>query len=130
MGKSPSTEISDVPLLLAGFSFGAWVGLRVGCGDKRISELIGLGAPVNDSKFEYLAECAKPKLFVTGENDQFGNPATLQKLVDSFPAANRRQTQVVIVPGVDHFFAGKLEAVDSALADWLISRHPELDQSV
>ena len=37
------------PLLLAGFSFGAWVGLRVGCGDARVAELVGLGLPANDS---------------------------------------------------------------------------------
>src|ERR1700704_6373883 len=42
-GKYP-----DVPLLLAGFSFGSWVGLRAGCSDSRVMELIGLGLPVGD----------------------------------------------------------------------------------
>ena len=121
-----AAEFSGATLLLAGFSFGAWVGLRIGCADRRITELIGLGAPVNDSKFDYLAHCAKPKLFITGENDQFGSPASLKKLIGGLPAKTREETSVVIVPGVDHFFAGKLHEMDSALADWLIARHPGL----
>jgi len=121
-----AAEFPGVPLLLAGFSFGAWVGLRIGCAEKRVVELIGLGAPVDDSKFDYLAGCTEPKLMLTGENDQFGSPTSLRKLIDSLPVASRNATQIVIVPGVDHFFAGKLDAVDSAIADWLIARHPEL----
>src|SRR5215470_9551346 len=50
-------------LLLAGFSFGSWVGLRVGCEDPRVQRLIAIGAPVNNSDFSYLRNCGKPKLF-------------------------------------------------------------------
>ena len=125
-----AAEFPGVPMLLAGFSFGAWVGLRIGCAEKRVAELIGLGAPVNDSKFDYLAACSKPKLLISGEQDQFCNPESLNKLVESLPPASRNATRVVIVPGVDHFFAGKLDDLDAALSDWLIARHPELRQSI
>src|SRR5271154_2756356 len=40
-------QYPNVPLLLAGFSFGSWVGLRVGCEDSRVTNLIGLGIPAN-----------------------------------------------------------------------------------
>src|SRR5882762_5656499 len=43
-----ASEFPGVPLLLAGFSFGSWVGMRVGCEDPRVSHLIGLGIPVNN----------------------------------------------------------------------------------
>src|ERR1700688_3277636 len=33
-----SAEYPGVPLLVAGFSFGPWVGLRVACGDPRVTE--------------------------------------------------------------------------------------------
>src|SRR6202795_58430 len=66
------TEFSNVPLLLAGFSFGSWVGLRVGCEDQRVTHLIGLGIPLNNTDFSFLASCAKPKLFVHGSNDEHG----------------------------------------------------------
>jgi uncharacterized protein len=113
-----AAEFPSVPLLLAGFSFGSWVGLRVGCQDPRVTQLIGLGAPVNDSDFSYLSECAKPKLFVQGGNDQFGALDKLDALVASLPGDNR----VVEVPGVDHFFAGKLDELDRAIRSWVSER--------
>lgn len=113
-----AAEFPGVPLLLAGFSFGSVVGLRVGCEDVRVTKLIGLGAPVNDSDFSYLAECAKPKLFVQGGNDQFGSLEKLNALVASLPGDNR----FVEVPGVNHFFAGKLDELDRAITSWVSER--------
>ncbi|HVH71912.1 MAG TPA: alpha/beta hydrolase, partial [Candidatus Dormibacteraeota bacterium] len=65
-------QFPRVPLLLAGFSFGAWVGLCVGCENPRVSYLIGLGIPVNSSDFSFLNQCKKPKLFIHGSQDQYG----------------------------------------------------------
>jgi alpha/beta superfamily hydrolase len=121
-----AAELTGTPLLVAGFSFGCWVGLRVGCEDERVTELIGLGAPVNNSYLNYLASCEKPRLLVQGENDQYGSPKRLNQLVESFPVKVREMTQVVIVPGADHFFAGLLNRVDAAVTEWLAARHPEL----
>lgn len=121
-------EFPRVPLVVAGFSFGCWVGLRVGCGDARVIEVAGLGAPVGEFDFSYLGACAKPMLFIQGEKDQHGAPANLEALVNSFPERTRRETRIVVVPGADHFFAGHLEEVDAALASWLTARHPDLAQ--
>src|SRR5271166_4366784 len=49
-----AAEFTRVPLLLAGFSFGSWVGMRVGCEDQRVTHLIGLGIPVNNTDFSFL----------------------------------------------------------------------------
>ena len=46
-----AAEFPDVPLLIAGFSFGCWVGLRVGSEDSRVKELVGVGPPVGKFKF-------------------------------------------------------------------------------
>jgi alpha/beta superfamily hydrolase len=117
-----ATEYPDVALLLAGFSFGSWVGLRVACEDPRVTELIGLGVPVGDSDFSYLSKCAKTKLFVQGGNDEFGAPDKLAALVASLPGDNL----FVEVPGVNHFFAGKLDELDRAITTWLTDHHPAL----
>ena len=110
-----AAEFPGAALLLAGFSFGCWVGLRVGCEDPRVVKLIGIGAPVNDSDFSYLASCSKPKLFVHGGNDQFGDRHKLEKMVAVLPGEN----QLLVVEGVDHFFTGKIEELGQAIADWL-----------
>ena len=117
-----ATEFPGLPLLLAGFSFGSWVGLRVGCADERVQELIGIGTPVNSSDFSYLRNCEKPKLFVHGANDEHGDVVKLEQLVESLPGDNR----LVVVPGAEHFFVGKLDQVDAAIRAWVTERHPEL----
>jgi alpha/beta superfamily hydrolase len=109
------TEFPGVPVLLAGFSFGAWVGLRVGCEHPRVSHLIGMGLPVNNTDFSFLRQCGKPKLFVHGGKDQFGAIENVKTLVASLPGEN----YLVVVEGVDHFFAGKLNELDAAITNWL-----------
>ncbi len=108
-------KFPGVPVLLAGFSFGAWVGLHVGCEDPRVSHLIGLGIPVNNTDFSFLRQCGKPKLFVHGGNDEFGARENVKALVASLPGDNH----LVVVEGVDHFFAGKLNELDAAITNWL-----------
>jgi alpha/beta superfamily hydrolase len=124
-----AAEYPGAPLLLAGFSFGSWVGLRVGCGDSRVKELIGLGLPVGslgEQSFSYLDACDKPKLLACGEFDQFGPPQKLTALVERFPLRVKERTSVSIIPGADHFFAGHLPELESTIAAWLKARHPEL----
>ena len=110
-----SGEFPERPLLLAGFSFGAWVGLRVGCADARVRHLVGLGIPVNDSSHDYLRECAKPKLFLHGRRDEHGDAAAVEALVASLPGANR----LIFIEDADHFFTGHLDRMTAALHDWL-----------
>ncbi len=124
-----AADYPGVPLLVAGFSFGSWVGLRAGCADPRVAELVGLGLPVGDlgsRGFSYLDRCEKPKLLVSGEFDQFGPPDKLHAMVEQFPTQAKDNTRVKIVRGGDHFFAGHLPEVDRAISTWLTERHPDL----
>jgi alpha/beta superfamily hydrolase len=108
-------EFPTRPILLAGFSFGSFVGLKVGCADPRVSSLIGLGIPVDSSDLTSLKSCAKSKLIVQGSNDQFGSRANVEALFSQMPEPKR----LVIVEGVDHFFTGKLNEVGAAIDEWL-----------
>ncbi len=109
------TQFPGVPLLLAGFSFGAWVGLRIGCEHPRVSHLIGLGIPVNSADFSFLSQCKKPKLFVHGSQDEYGAIEKVRTLVAALPGENH----LVVVEGVNHFFTGKLNELDAGIKNWL-----------
>jgi alpha/beta superfamily hydrolase len=115
-----AAEFPRRPILLAGFSFGSMVGLRVGCADQRVSDLIGLGIPVDRSDLTYLRGCAKPKLIVQGGDDQFGSHVNVVALFETLPEPKK----LVFVEGGDHFFTGQLENVRGAIDDWLDERHP------
>jgi alpha/beta superfamily hydrolase len=110
-----SSEFPAVPMLLAGFSFGSWVGLQVGCEDSRVTRLIGLGLPVDTSNLNYLSNCAKPKLIVQGGNDQFGSRANIEALFAAMPGPKRLE----IIEAADHFFSGRLDQVATAIEAWL-----------
>ncbi len=116
-----------LPLVFAGFSFGAAVGLRAACPDERVKAAIGLGLPVSpiDDRtydFSFLQSCAKPKLFVSGDRDQFGTPAQLEKLV----AGDSRSEEARIDCGRRSFFrrtparvAGRHRAMDTGSCEFV-----------
>jgi uncharacterized protein len=70
---------------------------------------------VNSSDFSFLKNCAKPKLFVHGEEDEYGAIERVKALVASLPGENRLD----IVSQADHFFVGRLDKVDAAITEWL-----------
>src|SRR5918993_645340 len=77
----------DLPVFLAGFSFGARVGLEVGARDPRVRYLVGVGTPVSiperEYDFSFLSDCRKPLLLVHGERDEFGSVPDLRALATS-----------------------------------------------
>ena len=109
-----------LPLIFAGFSFGAAVGLRAACPDPRARAVIGLGLPVaaiddRNYDFEFLRSCTKPKLFVSGDRDEFGPRAELQRVVDAFSEPKK----LVVIAGADHFFEGRLRELRDTIESWV-----------
>ena len=114
-----------LPLIFAGFSFGAAVGLRAACPDARVRGVIGAGVPVvpvaAESEeprvyaYDFLQNCAKPKLFVSGARDQFGPRAKLEALAASVPEPKK----LVIIEGGDHFFEGRLRELRETIEHWI-----------
>ena len=113
-----------LPMVFAGFSFGAAVGLRAACPDARVRAVIGVGTPVApvaaDTEeprvytLDFLRDCAKPKLFVSGARDQFGPRSKLEVLVASVPEPKK----LVMIEGADHFFEGRLRELRQAIELW------------
>ncbi len=119
-----------LPVLLAGFSFGANIGFRAGCADARVAALVGLGMPLaaggRHYTYEFLEQCTQPKLFLTGSDDPFAPRDTMEGLFRNTPDPKQMQW----IAGAEHFFMGvpgspepKLAAMQHALRAWL---HTEL----
>lgn len=117
----------SVPVLFAGFSFGSNVGLRACCGDARVHGLVGIGLPVRaagrDYSYNFLPGCGSvPKLFVSGDHDQFSPPGVLESVLASAAEPKR----IVWIDGADHFFTGvpespgsKLDGMSGAMRAWI-----------
>lgn len=106
------------PLLLAGFSFGAWNGLTVAARDPRVERLVLAGLPVGTYPRPPYAP-GKPVLLVHGEDDGFGSPAQLAAAVADWTTP----VETVIVAGSDHFFGG-LESARS------VGRLPDMEAAI
>jgi len=110
-----SARYPGAPLLLAGFSFGSWVGLPVGCADPRVTHLIGVGVPVSLLSTDTLTDCVKPKLIVQGELDEYGPRPALEQWFARLAEPKR----LTIVPGADHFFMRYQDELAAALSEGL-----------
>jgi alpha/beta superfamily hydrolase len=110
-----------IPIWIAGYSFGAWVGLRVGVRDERVTTLVAIGAAVALADFRFLEECAKPKLFIQGTKDEFAPLEHVQALMLTLPEPK----ELILIEGADHFFTGKLEELKSELLRYVTTHRPQ-----
>lgn len=115
------------PVIAVGFSFGAAMVLRACCGrgssqPRRRADLralVALGLPTlvegRDYRYPCLASCTLPKLFLSGDLDPYAPAEQWTQVAGS--AAEPKC--MVRIPGADHFFTGRLEPMQQALAVWL-----------
>jgi hypothetical protein len=108
-----------LPLVLGGFSFGSAVALRVAAREARVRAIFALGYPLSrPADTARLEAVRQPRLFVQGENDEFGSGEALRARVEPLPPPR----EIVVVSGADHFFDGHLDALQGAIADWAEAR--------
>lgn len=115
-----------LPIVAAGFSFGAATVLRACCERPRetVRALVALGLPTEAAgrgySYAFLKSCTIPKLFLSGERDAFAPAAELARVT----AGAAEPKRVVLVPGADHFFTGQLRAMQRTLAGWVKEKAP------
>jgi uncharacterized protein len=115
-----ATRHPQLPLWLAGFSFGARVGLEVGRSDARISKLLGVGLAVRMFDLGFLEEPrgGKPLAVVQAANDEYGGRDEIETFVERLPDPKR----LWIVDGATHLFPGRLDQLEAAVNEaigWL-----------
>ncbi len=104
-----SHRYPGVPVVLAGFSFGAYVGMRVAAIDDRVQAMIGLGVPARMFSADAWQGCHKPKLLIHGTQDELSPFELTEAWFEQLPAPK----SLVAVPGADHFFQGRLKEVQA-----------------
>jgi alpha/beta superfamily hydrolase len=107
-----------VPLWVAGYSFGAWVGLRAGLADARVTALLGVGLPLTMFDFGFLSSVSKPTALIQAERDEFG-PAPQVAAI-----AERAGASFTAIAGADHLFAAHLDALEAAVKAAVPSLRP------
>ncbi|HJW94451.1 MAG TPA: alpha/beta fold hydrolase [Thermoanaerobaculia bacterium] len=104
-------------LLVGGFSFGAWVAARAACELPIVDAIFLIGTPINKYDFGFLRHCEKPMLFLHGSQDEHGDAAKLETLVQQV-----RNAESIVFTGADHFFTKQLDAVEETMRTWAEER--------
>ena len=68
---------------IAGFSFGAWIGMQLLMRRPEARGFISIAPPANMYDFSFLAPCPSSGIIIQGEGDEVVLPLATQKLVDS-----------------------------------------------
>lgn len=110
-----SRRYPGLPVVLAGFSFGAYIGLRAGALDDRVQAMIGLGVPARLFNGEVLAGCQKPKLIIHGTHDEVAPYRQTLEWFEQVPAPK----SIVAVRGADHFFQEHLDEVRTIITKFV-----------
>jgi alpha/beta superfamily hydrolase len=87
---------------LAGYSAGAGFALPVGCKDARIKALAAVSPPLAMFDFDFLKDCQKPKLLISGSRDNFTPADQFLEFCQNLTEPKECET----VEGADHFWWG------------------------
>jgi alpha/beta superfamily hydrolase len=106
------TRYPGLPYALAGFSFGARVITRLGCGTRDAHFLLAAGFPTSHGPAEYLENCTVSKIFIQSTHDQFGPRRDVEELYTRVAGPKR----LIWIEAADHFFAGALDELEEEVA--------------
>jgi uncharacterized protein len=94
---------------IAGFSFGAWVGMQLLMRRPEIEGFISIAPPANLYDFSFLAPCPSSGLIVHGDVDKVAPPKDIQNLVDKLKTQKGITIEQKVIEGANHFFENKVE---------------------
>jgi len=107
-----------LPIWIAGFSFGARVGLAVGARSDDVARLFGIGLALRMFDYHVLDSCPKPKAIVQASEDEYAPRDEIDAAVHGMSEPKR----LWIVEGASHLFPGHLDAFERAAEEavsWL-----------
>jgi alpha/beta superfamily hydrolase len=104
---------------IAGFSFGAWIGMQLLMRRPEISGFISVAPPANMFDFTFLAPCPSSGMIIQGEQDEIVPPDSVEKLVEKLASQRNLEIDYRVIPGANHFFHDSLEELNQHLGDYL-----------
>ena len=104
---------------VAGFSFGAWIGMQLLMRRPEIESFISVAPPANMLDFNFLAPCPASGQIIHGAADEIVPEASVAKLVAKLSSQRGVKIDYHVVPGAGHFFADHLETLTERVEDYL-----------
>ncbi len=100
-----------LPAMIAGFSFGSRIALRIGAQRPDLKKVIAAGFPTVYKDRSYLDPCSVSRTFIHSTNDEFGPKDELAAVVAELDGP----PELVFIESKDHFFVDALDAFEQAV---------------
>jgi alpha/beta superfamily hydrolase len=107
---------------IAGFSFGAWIGMQLLMRRPEISGFISIAPPANMFDFSFLAPCPSSGLILQGDQDDVVPEPSVAKLVEKLSAQRGIAIDYRILPGANHFFHDQMDLLSQHTDEYLQKR--------
>jgi alpha/beta superfamily hydrolase len=107
----------EAPLVLAGYSFGAWVAYPVACADPRVRAVLCVAPPLDLLPMPSVASSAVARWFAVGDGDATCTPGTFRE----WYRAQEGPKDHLTLRGADHFLAGWESRVGAAAAAFAVA---------
>ncbi len=104
---------------VAGFSFGAWIGMQLLMRRPEARGFISIAPPANMYDFAFLAPCPASGIIVQGEADEVVTPPAVVKLVEKLRTQRGITIEYETVPGANHFFVNEMPQLMKKVDDYL-----------
>jgi alpha/beta superfamily hydrolase len=117
-----SVQPEAVGAWVAGFSFGAWIGMQLLMRRPEIAGFISIAPPANLHDFTFLAPCPSSGLIIHGDQDKVVPQKDVQALVDKLKSQKGIVIDHEVVKGANHFFEGRVEELIERCAAYVDRR--------
>src|SRR4051794_14915731 len=107
---------------VAGFSFGAWIGMQLLMRRPEIEGFLSVAPPANLYDFSFLAPCPSSGLIVHGDKDAVVPAKDVQGLVEKLKTQKGIIIDQKVIAGANHFFDNKIEALMQSVQAYLDKR--------
>ena len=104
---------------IAGFSFGAWIGMQLMMRRPEIQGFIAATPPALSHDFSFLAPCPASGLIVHGDNDAQIPPEAIFNLVERLSIQKGVTIDIDLVSGANHFFTDHLDPMIGKVSAYL-----------
>jgi alpha/beta superfamily hydrolase len=104
---------------IAGFSFGAWIGMQLLMRRPEFDGFVVISPPANLYDFTFLAPCPSSGLIVQGDRDDLVSEPAVAKLAEKIAKQRGLAIDYRVVPGANHFFAEQQEILAEHITGYL-----------
>ncbi len=104
---------------IAGFSFGALIGMQLLMRRPEISGFVSVCPPANLYDFSFLAPCPVSGMIINGEKDVVCPIENVNKLVEKLNSQKGISINYQVIPNCDHSFYGHLETIKQYISEYL-----------